>query len=467
MNYLRVFFLIVFLPVLAAAQSQVTITADWTSPPKEISKEFSGVSYETKMMLPDGQGKYYFSAENKPLIAMFKLLGIKSLRVGGNSADNPDVKIPSTADIDSLFGFAAAADVHVIFNLRLKNLSDPSGDVQIVQYVMSHYRPLLTSFTIGNEPNVYFKEYSDYRQQLEKFMTALGNVPINAPSATPGKVAWAASVAKDLGKSGHIRLITQHAYPGGNALKVSDAAAGRTLLLAPALDQGYEKFYAAFVPAVLESGLPYRLEEANSLFHGGAPNLSNSFASALWGLDFMYWWATHDADGINFHTGDPNRADETSMPGGYDLFWTTPTGRKVHPIGYAIKAFDLGGHGLIVPVHVESKDQINLTAYGVKSPDGNFYVTIINRENGATARAVAVTLNAEDQYRNEQAIFLTAPHGDISITTGTTLGGATIEGDGTWNGKWTAVPLGHTVTVEAGSAAVVRFVNEAGAPDRR
>src|SRR5271170_4953272 len=162
--YLRAFVIAALLPVWAAAQSAVTVTADWTAERKAIPQDFSGVSYETKMMLPDGRGNYYFSADNKPLIAMFKLLGIRSLRVGGNSADNPDIKIPSTADIDNLFAFAAAADVHVIFNLRLKNLSDPSEDVQIVQYVMAHYRPLVTSFTIGNEPNVYFKEYSEYRQ---------------------------------------------------------------------------------------------------------------------------------------------------------------------------------------------------------------------------------------------------------------------------------------------------------------
>ncbi len=443
---------------VALAQSSVMVTPDWTAPQKAISQNFSGVSYETKMMLPDAQGKYYFSAENKPLIAMFRLLGIGSLRVGGNSADNPDVKIPSTADIDSLFAFAAAADVHVIFNLRLKNVNDPAEDVRIVQYVMSHYRPLLTSFTIGNEPNVYFKEYAEYRAQLEKFMASLGDVPINAPSTTPGKTAWAASLAKDLGKNGHIRLITQHAYPGGNAQKVSDAAAGRVLLLAPEMDRGYEKFYASFVPAVLETGLPYRLEEANSLFHGGAPNLSNSFASALWGLDFMYWWATHGADGINFHTGDPNRADEANVPGGYDLFWTTPSGRKVHPIGYAVKAFDLGGHGNVVPVRVESKDQINLTAYGVESPDGSFYLTVINKENGATARAAAVTVNVGDRYRSVQVMFLTSPQGDISLTTGTTLGGAAINGDGTWNGKWTDLPMGQGIAVPAGSAAVIRFI---------
>ncbi len=85
-----------------------------------ISQDFLGLSYETSQMLPRSDGTRYFSASNKPLVALFKTLGVKSLRIGGNSVDSPQAAIPTDADIDSLFGFARAAGVKVIYSVRLQ-----------------------------------------------------------------------------------------------------------------------------------------------------------------------------------------------------------------------------------------------------------------------------------------------------------------------------------------------------------
>jgi hypothetical protein len=56
---------------------------------------------------------------------LFKAIGIRNLRVAGGTADGPEFKIPGPADIDQLFGFAKAANLKVIYTLRLL-----SGDVQ-------------------------------------------------------------------------------------------------------------------------------------------------------------------------------------------------------------------------------------------------------------------------------------------------------------------------------------------------
>ena len=69
------------------------------------------MSYETATLLPDSAGKYFFSPDNKPLIQIFRALGVKSLRIGGNTADRKSVPVPGKQDIDSLFAFAKAADV--------------------------------------------------------------------------------------------------------------------------------------------------------------------------------------------------------------------------------------------------------------------------------------------------------------------------------------------------------------------
>src|SRR3954464_8054628 len=94
----------------AQAQTPVTISVDPQKTGPTIPADFSGLSFETKLTLVDKDDHRYFRPDNKPLIAMFKQLNIRSLRIGGNSADNPAVAMPSEADIDNVFAFAKAAD---------------------------------------------------------------------------------------------------------------------------------------------------------------------------------------------------------------------------------------------------------------------------------------------------------------------------------------------------------------------
>ena len=88
-----------------------------------IPEDYSGLSYETRMMLPDANGQYYFSKENQKLVRMFKRLGVKSLRLGGNSVDVNSTSYPSNKDIDALFGFAREAGVKVIYSALVVMLS--------------------------------------------------------------------------------------------------------------------------------------------------------------------------------------------------------------------------------------------------------------------------------------------------------------------------------------------------------
>src|SRR5271154_6337907 len=108
----------------AAAASPVTVTVQTTATGTPISPVFAGLSYETSLVLPDKDGKYYFRADNQPLLNLYKTLGIKHIRIGGNFSDKPTVPIPVQADIDSLFAFAKAANVKVVYTLRLKGQTD-------------------------------------------------------------------------------------------------------------------------------------------------------------------------------------------------------------------------------------------------------------------------------------------------------------------------------------------------------
>jgi hypothetical protein len=211
----------------------------------------------------------------------------------------------------------------------------------------------------------------------------------------------------------------------------------------------------------ISNGLPYRLEEVNNYFNGGATNVSNTFAAALWGLDFMYWWAEHQAAGLNFHTGDRVAAGSTLQPSKYTAFFSTTNGYVVRPLGYGIKAFNLGGHGKFVPMQISGAENLNLRAHAVLGADKNIYVTLINNEHGENARAASVGLKGGTSFTQGEIISLTQSSNDVAATSGVTLGGAEIASDGSWAGTWK--PLGNdkigvfAVTVPAASAVIVKL----------
>ena len=129
--------------------------------------------------------------------------------------------------------------------------------------------------------------------------------------------------------------------------------------------QGYQKFYDSFVPTVKKIHLGYRLEESNSFFYGGAQDVSDTFAAAIWALDFMNWSAQHECDGINFHTGDTVAAGEKQTPSRYAVFWTSDSGYHPHPLAYGMKMFDLASRGQAVHAAIKSDEALSFAAYAV------------------------------------------------------------------------------------------------------
>ncbi len=453
--------------VSAPAQSPVSITLDPRQTGAVIAPDYLGLSFEMQRVLPDASGRHLFSPSNRRLLATFKILGIKNLRVGGNTADRPSVPVPTKADVDLLFAFARAAGVKVIYTLRL-NEGDPQAAARMADYLLRHYSRQLDCLAIGNEPNVYFKSFDSCLADWKIFAAQITapnhspGAPLCAPGVSPGHEKWSAQFAQDGAVSRRLRLITQHDYPGGDARKVKDPAAARDKILSPAMEEHYAKFAEGFVPTVLSNGLPFRLEEANSFYDGGAENVSDTFASALWALDYLWWWAAHGAAGVNFHTGDQVATAEKNKPCRYASFWTSPRGYHIHPIGYAEKMFSLGAQGRLVALTLTNPDRLNLVAYAARDERKTLRLTLINREHGPGGRSAEVTLKTGFHNARARVIFLTAPGGDISAKNGVTLGGAEIQDDATWRGRWTSLSPargGETFLLElpAATAALVEF----------
>lgn len=455
---------------LAFGQTRITVAVDIKHPGATIPTNFSGLSFESLALLPDANGNRIFTAKNVTLIRLFRTLGIKNLRIGGNTSDRPSVAIPSPADIDELFAFAKAADVEVIYTLRLRESTAPAA-AAVAKYISDHYQSQLVCFAIGNEPDIYVKEYSTYRERWTEFTDAILKSSPSAkfcgPTTTAGRAEWASNLAADFASSGHLALIAQHSYPGANGRNVTDVNVGRDQILSPEFTARYDQLEKSFASSAIANHLPYRMEETNNFYNGGAKGVSNSFAAALWGLEYLYWWAARGSTGINFHTGDQVAAGEQQAPCWYALFWKTSDGYDVHPLGYAAKMFDLGSHGRIAPTTISSNpDQLNVVAYGTIAPDNKLNVTVINKEHASGARDIAITVDPGKTYSRARVIYLSSPDNNVAVETGMTLGGKSISNGGEWTGSWTQLKTRtkdgrYLVTLPPASAAVLELTKPA------
>ena len=488
---------LLFGPVLFAVASNllaepVTVSVKATQPGAAISANTLGVSYETSLMLPDTNGVHYFRPDNKPLVNIFRTLGIESLRIGGNSVDAPNVPVPSEADITAFLEFARAAGVKVIYSVRLEepraltitnagatasvgSIANARSAAKIAGLIHDRFADVLDSFAIGNEPD-YFRDYAIYRVKWaaihDAMVTTYPRARFSGPDQNPSPALDKNLVRDYANDAGNLVMITQHNYPFGCAYRnpqsrsdISklipfDAAQSREKMLSPAAYRSYESMRQGIANAISGTSLSYRLTEANSFWFSGLKDASDSYASALWSIDYLYWWAEHGADGINFHTGDRTGGD-LSMICRYAAFVTATNGYEVRPLGYGMKLFDLGSHGRQLPA-VSSGS--NLVVYATLE-NQTIAVTLINKDHGPEAQnqTVQIKLDVPQVDSTQQVVFLTAKGNNIGGGFGdVTLGGALIEEDGAWKGHPTRLPSsaagGNTVTIEMppASAAVVQ-----------
>lgn len=470
-----------------SASNTVSVSINADSPGAAIPADFTGLSFEAAQLLPDANGIHYFQPDNVLLIQMFRTLGVRSLRIGGNTSDRDARKLPGPADWDDLFAFARAADVKVIYGLKLYQ-GNPQVAAQTVKYLMDHYASLIDCFAIGQEPSAYPADaednrpanermgpgaenfrYQSFATEWRRFANVIHALVPNARFCGPdvhnnGK--WTSQFIEDFGQIHQIALITAHLYAGGAGNKVTMPEAGRDQMLSDRFIQTYQKLYDGFVPLADSRDLPYRLDEVNSFYNGGAAEVSDTFASALWGLDFMHWWAEHGAAGLNFHTGDQVAAGPNLRPAHYAVFISCPNGYQAHPLAYALKAFELGAHGRILPVTITNPQRFNLAAYATLDDKGMVYVTLINKEHGEHARAARVSLWADGgSFREGQIVYLKSSPLGVAATKGETLGGAGISAAGDFTGQWKAFPAFENapaadackVEVPASSAAVLKL----------
>jgi hypothetical protein len=156
--------------------------------------------------------------------------------------------------------------------------------------------------------------------------------------------------------SSQITLLTQHYDRASDLLSTSTAA---YLITPDPILIGYLALLQAGCQGI---GVPYRMSECNSYYNGvyddGANGVSNSYASSLWVIDFLFDCAQGGASGVNFHGGGHVGYSPIANKAGRVI--------GVGPEVYGMLLFNLAGQGALYTTQ-RSAESLNVTAYAVKS----------------------------------------------------------------------------------------------------
>jgi hypothetical protein len=294
----------------AAKPAQASLVVHPERLGRTVSDSLTGFSYETQQL----ENPAFFSADNHALVRLFRELSPRGvLRIGGNSSDytvwtayrgevptqrthkggpqRPVMLKPEA--LHTLAGFLRATGWKLVFGVNLK-IDVPAMAVELARAVREIVSDDLIAIQIGNEANNYEADYAAFDQAWTPYAKAIrgAGVPIAGPD-TGANTDWVVEYAKRHGEENV--FLSRHYYkeaaPKGS---IADLLAG---------DAEFYSEVEQAMRAADASHLPFRLTEANSYYLGGRDGVSNVFASALWGADFMLAMAQRGVAGVHFHGG--------------------------------------------------------------------------------------------------------------------------------------------------------------------
>src|SRR6185312_2247859 len=403
--------------------------------PGETPVDFLGLGYEISSAATAG----LFKASNKSLLPFMKTLAPRgTIRIGGNTSDFavwspggtptplPKGTVTTAESMSDLGGWLSATGWDLIWGVNLgTGMADAAADQVAVLAASAGKR--LHGIEVGNEPDLFVPQghrkagygYADFRAEFDRFAAAIARRTPGVRFAGPDVAAatdWVANFARDEGK--HLALLTQHYYAAG-----PPDSPGATISNLLRTDEGFVRMIRQLRQISLASGIPYRLVEVNSCFGGGKPGMSDTFASALWGLDLMFTLADAGGAGINWQTG----VNHLGFISSYSPVWDDQHSHySARPLYYALLAFSIAGLGKRIPATYDAGN-VNLRAWAAMDRNGSVWLTLINKDLTQEAN---VRVRPMRKFERGEALELTAPA--VEAKEGVTLGGASVSTDGTW-----------------------------------
>jgi Glycosyl hydrolase family 79 C-terminal beta domain len=444
-------------------RSLVRVSVTGTAATTAVPRSFFGLSLE----YPDLPG---YESELPVFESVLSQLhenwgGPLVLRLGGSSADQtyfvPASKaVPAGAFRLSRTYFAHTATLvralglHLILDLNL-SADSPSMAARVAAAALRWLPPgSVAGFEIGNEPDHFdHGAYSidDYVQQFNSYANALAKVapgvPLLGPSVSSTKLDlyWLVRVSRALGS--RLGELTGHRYPLSVCTRAKRSRLYPTiarLLGAPATSLMAQSVLPA-VRVAHQAGLPFSVDEFNSVTCGGLAGLSNTFATALWAPDALFELLGTGLNAVNLHF----RARTINTP--FDI---TSAGLTAHPLLYGLIMFvrTIEPGGRLVGVRTESRGPAVVKAWAVHTKGNQLHLLLINKS--AYPAEVELRLPSSGPITVER---LLAPA--VTSTSGVTLNGQQLGREAHWFGTKTTENVdrgagGYEVAVPKYSAAL-------------
>ena len=448
------------LPRAALAAENVSIRIEPRRILRTLPADYMGLSFESSAVARPG----LLSADNQAYVQLVRALGSKGvIRVGGNVSDYssydangtpkflPKDTVLTQGSLRQLKTFLDATGWNLIWGLNL-GTGKLDNMVEEARAVADAVGNRLIAFEVGNEPDLFAQaghrqgkyDYAAWHGEFRRYKTAIRSQLPRAPFAGPDiamhSLDWMQSFAKD--EAGDLALLTAHHYITGQ----ENPAATIPFMLAE--EKKYQPVLAKFQSISQAARIPWRMCETASFSGGGKAGVSDSFASALWALDYLFVLAGHDCAGVNMQTG----VNHLGVVSRYTPIHDDLAGRyTAAPEYYGLLAFAQAGKGQQLAVTLD-KGGLNLTAYATRA-GSRVTLAVINKD---MSRDAAVSISGP-AARQAGAMRLSAP--SLSAAGGITLGGAAVDADGKWiGGKSEPLKLSRgraMLDLPSGSAALV------------
>jgi hypothetical protein len=379
------------------------------------------------------------------MTALLRSLGPGLLRFGGVSADTriawSDAAMPLPAwaaeglqasDLRSLRALAERSGWRVLLTVGLAHY-EPRRAAREVAAAKRLLGPWLAGIEVGNEPDAYERHafrsspwgFARYRAQVSAYRRAIARVALGVPLAGPGVsgshvfARWGPREAARL----HPMMLTGHHYPLG-CRQQPPPSIERLLSAHTRLQEA--RSLGRYMAVSRASGIPFRMDEANSVSCGGRAGISNAFASALWATGYIAQALGEGVSGINFQGNPANCL-------GYTPVCATSAARlaagalTAQPLWYAMTLSRGLAGDRPVAAATSAPPGANLLVRAFRGPAGALQFVIVDDEPPGAA-AAGITLHVGRGYRTAAVVPLTAPSPES--TSGVRLASAAIASDG-------------------------------------
>jgi hypothetical protein len=422
----------------------ITVSLDTAHPGARVPQDFLGLSFEMSS-LPQ-MARY---GERGNLAAMLRSLGTGVLRFGGVAADTriawTDSRTPRPAwasgvvdadDFRQLAVLASRSGWHIVLTLGIVHF-EPRAAAREAAAAKAALGPWLEAFQLGNEPNSYalhdMREepwgFAQYNVQASEYRAAIDavapGVPIWGPdvSGSSAYETWGPGEVVDQRPA----ILTGHHYPLGCAQRKPVPSV--TSLLSNPIWRREVGSVRRYVSISQAGGIPFRMDETNSVSCGGVAGISNTFASALWAAGYLPKLMSSGAVGVNMHGAVANCKGYSPVcaPGPLEL----STGElRAQPEWYALlMARELvGSQPLPTAVQVRAA-HANVHAMGFLAGDSSLRVLVVNDDQIGTP-ALTLRLRVAAGVSTAETLMLGAQ--SLHATEGVELGESEVAPDGTW-----------------------------------